>query len=139
MSDGQDQTAIFDRLGRLEGLIVGLQTSISQGQGQVAGFMARVERLEARQVELERTMVTRDDLAGMTRKVDADLTALMAKVDGLVTSDASRRGGTAVASWSIANLAPWLAVLVAILALVGVGVNREALQRQQEQRQEQGR
>lgn len=111
---------IIDRLGRLEGLLVGLQNSIAQSQAQWAGSQARVERLEARLIELESRQVTRDDLRSLADKVDA-----------LVASEARQSGGVNLASWSITNLAPWLAVVIALLALVGVGVNREYILRQE--------
>lgn len=101
---------IIDRLGRLEGLLVGLQSSISQSQSQWAGSQARVERLEERLVTLETKQVTREDLQELSKKVDA-----------LVTSEARQEGGVNAASWSITTLAPWLALLVALLALMGVG------------------
>lgn len=129
MSDPDQATtmAIVDRLGRLEGLLVGLQSSISQSQQQWAGSQARVERLEQRLVELESRQVTREDLR-----------ELAAKVDELVASEARQSASVGLAGWTLTNLAPWLAVLVAVLALVGVGANREALQ-QQEQQLQQGR
>jgi hypothetical protein len=112
---------LVDRLGRLEGLLVGLQNSIVQGQSQTSASMSRVERLEQRLVELESRQVTKADLAQLT-----------AKVDSLIAADASRRGGAAVATWSLGTGASWAAVLIALLALVGVGINRErAIQQQQ--------
>ena len=117
--------AIVDRLGRLEGLITGLQASISQGQASTAAFMARVERLEQRQVELERNMVT-----------GADIKSLTEKVDSLVTSEASRKGGTAVATWSVGQLVTWGALVIAILSLIGVGVNGESMKHQQQTQEE---
>lgn len=110
---------LVDRLGKLEGLIIGLQASISQGQQQTTAFMSRVERLEARQVELERNMITKDDIS-----------QLVAKVDQLTTSEARQQGGTAVASWSAQAIGTWAAVIIALLALVGVGVNRERINHQ---------
>lgn len=120
----QDQATtigIIDRLGRLEGLLVGLQNSISQSQAQWAGSQARVERLEQRLVELESRQVTRDDLRD-----------LAAKVDELCAAEARQSGGVSLANWSVTTMAPWLAVVVALLALVGVGANREAIQQQQQ-------
>jgi len=119
---------VVDRLGKLEGLLVGLQNSISQGQAATAAFMARVERLEQRQVELERNMVT-----------TAHIAALSEKVDSLVTSDASRRGATGAVQWSAGQVAAWAAVVIAGLALIGVGVNRERIQQQQNTSSEQAR
>lgn len=124
MDDGQqiNLVTLVDRLGRLEGMLMGLQTSINQGQVQTSAFMARVERLEARQVELERGMVTKGDIE-----------SLVSKVDALAATDASRRGGQAVATWSATTLGSWLAVIIAMLSLVGVGVNNERLQHQRQQ------
>lgn len=120
----QDQAttmAIVDRLGRLEGLLVGLQSSISQSQAQWAGSQARVERLEQRLIELETRQVTRDDLR-----------ELSSKVDELCAAEARSSAGVSFASWSVQTLAPWLAVAVAIAALLGVGVNRETIRQQQQ-------
>lgn len=126
MNENDNLLAIVDRLGKLEGLITGLQASIGQSHASTAAFLSRIDRLEQRQVELERHMVTSADIAGLT-----------AKVDQLVTSDASRRGSTALASWSVGTAASWGAVVIAMLALVGVGINREKIQQQQQPRQEQ--
>lgn len=118
MDEGQpiNFITVVDRLGKFEGLLIGLQTSINQGQVQTSAFMARVERLEARQVELERGMVTRDDIA-----------QLVSKVDALAASDASRRGGQAVATWSASTLATWAAVVISLLALISAAVQRERI------------
>lgn len=116
---------LVDRLGRLEGLLVGLQNSIVQSQSQTSAFMARVERLEQRQVELESRQVTKDDLKDLSTKVD-----------NLIRAEATQRGGVGVASWSLSTLANWGAFIIAVLALIGVGVNRERLQQQDLPRQE---
>ena len=118
-SDAGSLLQLVERLGKLEGLIIGLQTTISQGQQQTTAFMQRVERLEARQVVLERNMITREDIA-----------QLAAKVDQLAASEARQQGGTAVASWSAQTIGAWAAVIIALLALVGVGVNRERINHQ---------
>ena len=116
--------AVVDRLGKLEGLLVGLQNSISQGQAATAAFMGRVERLEQRQVELERNMITSADMASLTEKVDR-----------LIASDAGRRGATGAVQWSAGQVVAWAAVLIAGLALVGVGINRERIQQQSQPQQ----
>ena len=121
--------AIVDRLGRLEGLITGLQTSISQSQASTAAFMGRVERLEQRQVELERNMVT-----------TAHIKSLSDKVDSLVTSDASRKGGTDVAKWSVTQFAAWAALIVALFGVIAMiadrdGIEEGLLHQQPQQRQ----
>jgi hypothetical protein len=118
--------AIVDRLGRLEGLITGLQNIISQNQASTTAFMTRVESLEKRQVELERNMVTADHIKGLSDKVDS-----------LIVSDANRKGGTETAKWSVSQIVSWGALLVAILSLVGVGFNAERLQERNDTTQEQ--
>lgn len=118
--------AIVDRLGRLEGLITGLQNIISQNQASTTAFMTRVESLEKRQVELERNMVTADHIKGLSDKVDS-----------LIISDANRKGGTETAKWSVSQIVSWGALLVAILSLVGVGFNTERLQERNDTTQEQ--
>jgi hypothetical protein len=81
--------------------------------------MARVERLESRQVELERNMITKDDISSLVTKVDA-----------LAANDARQQGGSAVATWSVQQIASWGALIIAMLALVGVGANRDRIQHQ---------
>ena len=110
------QLNLVDRLAKLEGLLIGLQNSIIQGQQQTSAFMSRVERLEARQVELERGMVTKEDIQG-----------LVAKVDALAANDARQQGGPAVAKWSTSTLGAWAAVLISLLTLVGAGMNRHPI------------
>ena len=109
--------AIVDRLGRLEGLITGLQNIISQNQASTTAFMTRVEALEKRQVELERNMVTTDHIKGLSDKVDS-----------LITSDASRKGGTDAAKWSVSQLVAWGALLVAVLTLITTVVDRDSIE-----------
>jgi|GEM_PF-2095470 hypothetical protein len=121
MTDQPSLLTLVDRLSKLEGLLIGLQNSIIQGQQQTSAFMSRVERLEARQVELERNMITKDDIASLVNKVDS-----------LATSDAKQQGGTAVAKWSANTLGTWAAVLLSLLALIGVGTNRERIQSSQQ-------
>ena len=116
MDEPFSYVALVDRLGRLEGLLVGLQNSIVHSQTQTSAFMARVERLEQRQVELETRQVTKEDLKDLSTKVD-----------NLIRSEANQRGGVSVASWSFAHMANWAAVIIAVLALIGVGANRERL------------
>jgi len=119
---------LVDRLAKLEGLLIGLQNSIVQSQSQTSASMARVERLEQRLVELETRQVTK-----------ADLAALSEKVDRLISSDATRKGGAAAATWTLGTGANWAAVIIALLALVGVGMNRDRIIHQQDTPTEQRR
>lgn len=114
--DYQQLLPIVEKLAKMEGLLLGLQNDLKNTYSYTAAAIAKVETLEKRQVELERSMVTK-----------ADIASLLAKVDTLVSSDASRKGATNVATWSITNLVPYLALLVSLLALVGVGTNRQTI------------
>lgn len=98
---------IIDRLGKMEGLLIGLQTSLNQSQAQVTGFLSRVEGLEKRLVELEKGQVTR-----------ADLEALGKKVDALVTSDARQSGGVGVLGYVVTTVVALVAAGAAIAALL---------------------
>lgn len=118
--------AIVDRLGRLEGLITGLQNIISQNQASTTAFMTRVEALEKRQVELERNMVT-----------TAHIQSLTDKVDSLVTSDASRRGGTDATKWSMTQFVAWAVLLVAILTLIAMVADKDGIEQRLLHRQTQ--
>ena len=114
--DYQQILPIVDRLAKLEGLIVGLQTHITNSQTHTAGAIAKVETLEQRQIELERNMVTKADISGLSEKVDA-----------LIKSDASRKGASNIATWSLNSIATWLALLISFFALIGVGMNKQAI------------
>jgi hypothetical protein len=121
---------LIDRLAKLEGMLLGLQNSIVQSQSQVTSFMARVERLEQRQIELEKCQVTRDDMRELSEKVD-----------DLIASEARQRGGLGMAGWSFSQAINLAAVIIALIALVGVGINRERLVKidQEQLRQERPR
>jgi hypothetical protein len=108
-----EQGPIYERLGRLEGLMIGLQAGFGQHRDSVSLFMSRVERLEQRQVALEAHQVTRDDLK-----------RLEATVDRLANAEAAARGSRSFADGLATKIAPWGALLVALLALLGVGQNR---------------
>ena len=104
---------IVESVAEMRGMLLAMQNDLKHSQTYTTNALAKVETLEKRQVELERTMVTK-----------ADIAALLAKVDTLVSSDASRKGATNVATWSITNLVPYLALLVALLALVDANLGR---------------
>lgn len=107
---------IYERLGRLEGLLIGLQAGLGQQRDSVAQFLSRIERLEQRQVQLEAHQVTREDLRDLRDTVDR-----------LVNAEATARGSRSFADGMATKLAPWGALLVAVLALLGVGQNRKVL------------
>ena len=93
---------IVESVAEMRGMLLAMQNDL-----------AKVEGLEKRQFDLESRMMTKDDLAALTVKVDT-----------LIASDAVRKGATNVATWSITNLVPYLALLVALLALVDANLGR---------------
>ena len=125
MQASSSSDSLDTRLGRLEGLLQGIQASLVQGQTQTTAFMAKVGELERRQVELERQMVTSDDLAQLT-----------AKVDSLIQSDARRRGQEGQTQWALPAIAQWGALLVAIAALISSAVNRQSIEHTHQQLQQ---
>jgi hypothetical protein len=104
---------IVESVAEMRGMLLAMQNDLKHSQTYTTSALAKVEGLEKKQFDLESRMVTRDDLA-----------ALMVKVDTLISSDASRKGATNVATWSITNLVPYLALLVALLALVDANLGR---------------
>lgn len=122
MNDEATTIGIIGRLGKLEGLIVGLQSSVTQSQDQWNLSQAKVARLEERLVQLEARQVTREDLKSLTDKVDK-----------LITSEAAQSGGITVANWSIKNIATWAAILISGLALLSSWINRESIKIEEQQ------
>ena len=107
---------IVESVAEMRGMLIAMQNDLKHSQTYTTSALAKVEGLEKKQFDLESRMVTRDDLA-----------ALVVKVDTLISSDATRKGATNIATWSITNLVPYLALLVSLLALVGVGTNRQTI------------
>lgn len=103
----EEQPSLDGRLGKLEGLMVGLQASITQSQAHFAAYASRIESLEKRQIDLERQMITRADLATM-----------LEKVDNITRQQSLTQGGTDAAKWSIAQVATWMAVVISFFTLI---------------------
>lgn len=95
------------RLGKLEGLMIGLQASITQSQTHFAAYASRIEGLEKRQIQLERDMMTRQDLAGLIQKVDA-----------IAAKQSSQEGGSEATRWSLQQIVSWAGLVIAILTAV---------------------
>lgn len=103
----EEPQSLDGRLGKLEGLMLGLQTSITQSQAHFAAYASRIESLEKRQIDLERQMITRSDLATM-----------LEKVDNITRQQSLTQGGTDAAKWSIAQVATWMAVVISFFTLI---------------------
>lgn len=74
--------------------------------------MQRVHALEKRQAAMEASLITKSDIEKIWQAIDA-----------LGKADAAQVGG-----WRLVEkLAPWAAVLIAGLALAGVGQNRRII------------
>lgn len=104
------------RLVRVETLIQTLVQATNQSQNVTAAFMQRMEAMEQRQTKLESNMATRDDL----QKLCTDITSVR-------LNDAEQRGGTKIASWSVDKLLSIIAIIVSLVAVFGVGQNREKI------------
>lgn len=104
------------RLVRVETLIHTLVQATNQSQNVTAAFMQRMEAMEQRQTKLESNMATRDDL----QKLCTDITSVR-------LNDAEQRGGTKIASWSVDKLLSIIAIIVSLVAVFGVGQNREKI------------
>jgi hypothetical protein len=109
----EEPQSLDGRLGKLEGLMLGLQTSITQSQAHFAAYASRIESLEKRQIDLERQMITR-----------ADLTALLEKVDTITRQQSTAQGGADATKWSIQQILTVAATLVAAAALAITLVDR---------------
>lgn len=105
--DTEPPVSLYDRLGKLEGMMLGIQTSITQSQNHFAGYASRIDGLEKRQIELERQMITRADLAN-----------LMQKIDVIAEKQSSQEGGSEATRWSLQQIVSWAALLVALLTAV---------------------
>lgn len=106
---------IIDRLARLEGMLIILQTSIGQSQQQWASCQDKVEILDKRLIQLEIGQVTREDLRELTKKVDT-----------VISRNDKAFGSTSALSWLVKNAAPWIAVLLSLAALQQSTTGRQA-------------
>lgn len=105
--------SLYDRLGKLEGLMMGLQASVTQSQTHFAAYASRIEGLEKRQIQLEREMMTRADLAG-----------LISKVDAIAAKQSSQDGGKEATHWTLQQFVAWVGLAVALLSAVVAIDNR---------------
>lgn len=118
MNDADQATTIgiIDRLARLEGLLLGLQNNISQSQLQWTSSQRRVELLEQRMGRLEAGQVTKEDMKELTNKVEA-----------LIGASKESSGKANVLNWAVKNAAPWVAILLSVVALRDVSAQRQDL------------
>lgn len=108
-----DAPSFYERLGRLEGLIQGLHQSVTQSQNFFAAYITRIEQLEKRQIELERQMLTREELRDLVRRVE-----------NISSSQQKSIGEDEGTRWSIQQVLTVATVIVAALALLMTIVDR---------------
>lgn len=107
----EEQPSLDGRLGKLEGLMVGLQASVTQSQNYFAAYASRIEGLEQRQIQLEREMMTR-----------ADLASLITKVDAIAAKQSNQEGGKEANHWTLQQFVSWIGLLIALASVtVAVG------------------
>ena len=121
-----DLVPFFDRMGRLEGLIESMHKSLENSTREATRYLERVDRLETRQLEIERRMVTSDQFQDLVHKFNRLLTDdaerrvavekindLETRLGALETSDAVRKGGVSAIRFNLTTLVAAIAVLVA--------------------------
>ena len=114
-----EDNSAYGRLAKLEGMFIVFQGSINTQNQQTAQFLARVERLEERQLALEGNVATKDDFRILSEKVDR-----------LSNDENEAKGRRAASQFTTTTLGHWAGVIIALLALVaGVGLNRQAIER----------
>ncbi len=122
-----DLVPFFDRMGRLEGLIEAMHKSLENSTREATRYLERVDRLETRQLEIERRMVTSDQFQDLVHKFNRLLTDdaerrvavekindLETRLGALETSDAVRKGGVSAIRFNLPNLISLAAVLIAL-------------------------
>lgn len=121
--------ALFERVGTLAGQVTTLHqtllTSLAAAQQRDAVNSERIEGLERRLNNMEGNLVTKDDFKIMTAATKDDLNTLSAEVGRLAKAMAEGRGKDRALSNVITQAATWGALVVALLALVGVRPNLE--------------
>ncbi len=83
---------LYDRLGRLEGILIGLQNSLVQYQTQMGGLATRVEQLEQRQRDVETTQASQSggvSFAGYFVPVAISLASLVLALNTWLTTPKS--------------------------------------------------
>jgi hypothetical protein len=122
-----DLVPFFDRMGRLEGLIEAMHKSLESSTREATRYLERVDRLETRQLEIERRMVTSDQFQDLVHKFNRLLTDdaerrvavekindLETRLGALETSDAVRKGGVSAIRFNLTNFISLAAVLIAL-------------------------
>lgn len=101
------------RLGKLEGLMIGLQASVTQAQTNFAAYASRIDTLEQRQIKLEREMMTRTEIKELIEKVDA-----------IAKNQNQNEGNNEGTKWTIQQGLIIFSALVAASALVLTVIDR---------------
>jgi hypothetical protein len=112
---------LFERVGILAGKVDSLLQAVTTWQSDAMRRDQRVETLEQRMNAMEGRLATREDLE-----------KLRAEIMTLSTAKAEDRGRLSALGGFSSQLAPWAAVLIALLALVGSWRNRGDIIRQEQ-------
>lgn len=119
------------RLGRLEGLLHGLQTTLLSSQTTVTNFLTKISELEKRQVELERQMVTSEELRDLSSKTSDDMRELTKTVEALVASENRLQGKSTQTQFTLPLVIQLGTLIIAALALFNSLSNRQVIDRSQ--------
>jgi len=97
-----DLLPFYNRLAKLEGLMEAMHLSLQDSKREATRYLERVDRLESRQLDIERRMVTSEQFQDLSNKVAT-----------LVSSDAERKGSGSAIRFHLTTLVAVIAVLVA--------------------------
>ncbi len=125
-----DLLPFYSRFSKIEGLLEAVQLALQDSRREATRYLERVDRLEMRQLDIERRMVTADQFDDLLRKVNALaaiggtelLQELMDRVKLLERDEAERKGVDKEKKNSVSSLQFRIAQSIAILAtLIALG------------------
>jgi hypothetical protein len=144
-----DFLPFYNRFSEIEGLLKAVHMSLLDSKREATRYLERVDRLEQRQLEIERRMVTANQFDDLLRKVNAlavndaekivsikQLQELSDRLQVVEKDEAERKGGDKEKKNSVSSLQFYLTLSAAIIAsIIALGqavlpslINQPALQ-----------
>ena len=122
-----DLLPFYNRLSSLEGMMKAIHLSLEDSKREATRYLERVDRLETRQLEIERRMVTSEQFQDLANKFNIllgqeaerrttveQVNDLKARLGVLETSDAERKGSISATRFNLTNFIALAAVLIAL-------------------------
>ncbi len=130
-----DLLPFYNRFSKVEGLLEAVHLSLQDSKRELTRHLERVDRLEMRQLDIERRMVTADQFNDLLRKVNTlaandaekiastrELQELKNALKALEKDEAERKGSDKEKKNSVSSLQFRIAQSIAILAtLIALG------------------